>query len=186
MSGPSEKCANRKRNPSHSEESHASSDFAGWPRATRRSGHGRHHDCHPGRLCRRPAHHRAQRVTRDIATVSTDSTYITFDINHEGEFYPNGWGGVSGTYTCSRNLGEWFTVIATLDQYRRDGALSSSISYNYSCAQQGRPVDLFFAPVTGGIGFKRGKATLTILVSDGAPGVVHNTVTQTVKLVDFQ
>ena len=125
-------------------------------------------------------------VTRDIATVSTDSTYITFDINREGEFYPNGWGGVSGTYTCSRNLGEWFTVIATLDQYRRDGALSSTTSYNYSCAQQGRPVDLFFAPVNGGIGFKRGKATLTILVSDGAPGVVHNTVTQTVKLVDFQ
>ena len=133
------------------------------------------------------AHANAPSVaTRDIATVATDSTYITFDINREGEFYPNGWGAVSGTYTCSRNLGEWFTVIVTLDQYRRDGALSSTSSYNYSCAQQGRPVDLFFAPVTGGIGFKRGKATLTILVSDGAPGVVHNTVTQTVKLVAMQ
>ena len=133
------------------------------------------------------AHANAPSVaTPDIATVATDSTYITFDINREGEFYPNGWGAVSGTYTCSRNLGEWFTVVVTLDQYRRDGALSSTSSYNYSCAQQGRPVDLFFAPVTGGIGFARGKATLTILVSDGAPGVVHNSVTQTVKLVAMQ
>jgi hypothetical protein len=125
-------------------------------------------------------------ATLDKATPGTDSTYITFDIDRPGEFYPNGWGAISGTYTCSRDLGEWFTVIVTLEQYRRDGALSSTSSYNYSCAQQGRPVELFFAPVTGGIGFDRGKATLTILVSDGAPGVVHNTVTQTVKLVELQ
>jgi hypothetical protein len=125
-------------------------------------------------------------ATRDIATVATDSTYITFDIDRQGEFYPNGWGAVSGTYTCSRDLGEWFTVVVMLEQYRRDGALSSTTTYSYSCAQQGRPVDLFFAPVNGGTGFARGKAILTILVSDGAPGVVRNTVTQTVKLVEMQ
>ena len=122
-------------------------------------------------------------ATSDVATRTTDSTYITFKINREGEYYSNGWGAVSGTYKCSRDLGEWFAVVVTLEQYRSDGALSSTTSYNLTCRQQGGSFEFFFAPVTGGTGFKNGKATLYLLVNVGAPGVAPTSLTQTVRLV---
>src|SRR5215204_7289165 len=62
-----------------------------------------------------PAHPNAPSgAASDIATRATDSTYVTFNINHEGEFYPNGYGAISGTFTCSRNLGEWFSAVVML------------------------------------------------------------------------
>ena len=112
-----------------------------------------------------PAHTNTPSVAASgNATPDTDSTVVTFNIDHEGEFYDTGHGGISLTYTCSRALNESFVVAATLEQYRRDvGWFSSTSSYLLTCAYEGRPFEFFFDPLSSARSFERGRAIAAVL-----------------------
>ena len=144
--------------------------------------------CAGGQRITAPSHpNTPDAAARDVATLASDSTVVTFNINREGQYYFDGEGSINVTFTCSRALGETFYLVATLEQYQREvGWTQSNSSYAFSCLQEGRPQDLFFAPVTTARSFTRGKAIATIRIVDGAPAVIRSTVSQNVKLVAFQ
>ena len=123
---------------------------------------------------------------RDVTTLPADSTQVTYTINRQGEFYDNGYGGISATFTCSRPLNESFVVNVTLQQNQRDvGLVESSSSYNHNCAQEGQSFDYFFAPLSAARSFERGRATAIISVVGVSNAVMRSTVSRSVRLVYF-
>jgi len=125
-------------------------------------------------------------AAHDIATLTSDSTLITFGAAREGQIYSNGDVHVSATITCSRDLGESYTMVATLQQDQRTTDVISSLRYGRTCPPQGEPFQFFFHPPTDGPSFKRGKAVVTFQVVDGAPSVIRSTTSQAVKLAQLK
>jgi hypothetical protein len=120
----------------------------------------------------------------DITTLASDSTLVTFGAAREGEMLSDGYVRLSGTISCSRDLGESYTVIVTLRQDQRGGDVVSSSQYGRTCPPQAEPFLFYFRPVTSSPSFKRGKAVVTFQVVDGAPSVIRSTASRAVKLAE--
>jgi len=133
-----------------------------------------------------PAHTTPGGAARDIATLASDSTLVTFGAAREATIYSNGDVRVSTMISCSRDLGESYTVIGTLQQDQRNGDVVSRVQHGRTCPPQAEPLLFFFHPATGGPSFKRGKAVVTFQVIDGAPSVIRSTTSSALKLAQLK
>ena len=128
-------------------------------------------------------------AARDDATLASDSTLITFTVDREGKFFSNGYASTTATFSCSRNLGETFTVRVTLQQDQKGGALVSSGQYGLTCPAQAQTSVFFVPPMADGRTFKRGKAIATfeiVEIVDGEPLVIRSITSRAVRLVEAQ
>jgi hypothetical protein len=133
------------------------------------------------------AHPNATAVAgRDIPAPPPDSTLVTFSPEREVGIDSNGTVGIQGTFACSRDLGESYTMVMTLRQHQPDGVLESSAQYGRTCPSEANPFILYIGSIAEGRSFKRGKAVVTFEVIGGSPSVIHSIESRSVRVVDMK
>ena len=144
--------------------------------------------CADDSLSTAPAAHPNTRAVaaREAAALASDSTLLTFTVDREGRFFSNGYASATATFSCSRILGEIFTVRVTLQQDQKGNALVSSAQYGLTCPPQAQTSVFFVPPIADGRAFKRGKAIATFEIVDGSPLVIRSTTSRAVRLVEAQ
>ena len=121
----------------------------------------------------------------DVApTADVDSTRVTFTIARDGNYFYESTGsvGVHGTFTCSRALGEEFTLLVRVEQKLPARGLGSGyVTKKVACGTTAAEPWVAAVPRGGG-NFYAGRALVTTSTYLVAPEMVPTMASQYVKL----
>ena len=119
----------------------------------------------------------------DVA-LTTDSTRVTFTVAREGNYFyeSTDMAGVHGTFTCSRALGEEFTLLVKVEQKLPARGLGSGyMTQKLTCGTTAAQAWVAAVPRMGG-NFYAGRATVTLSTYLVAPEMVPSIASAGVKL----